>query len=65
MEIFHTEEGPAYGAAILSMVGANEYPSTSEAISSLIAIKEVIKPTKGLTKNTKKSTLISANYTLH
>lgn len=38
------EEGPAYGAAILAMVGCGEYASVSEATSKLIKTKDVTNP---------------------
>ena len=42
------EEGPAYGAAILAMVGSNEYPSIEDAVNSVVSIKEKITPNKEL-----------------
>ena len=38
------EEGPGYGTAILSMVGAGEYKTVSEATEKLVAIKENVFP---------------------
>lgn len=43
-----SEEGPGYGSAILSMVGAGEYESVSEAAEKLIDIKENVFPEKEL-----------------
>ena len=43
------EEGPAYGAAILAMVGGKEYASIQEAVSNIVSVKERIFPTKELT----------------
>ena len=45
----NVEEGPAYGAAILAMVGAKEYPSIEEAVKSVVLVKETVFPTKDLT----------------
>ena len=42
------EEGPGYGTAILSMVGAGEYESVSEAAERLVEIKENIIPEEEL-----------------
>ncbi len=42
------EEGPGYGTAILSMVGAGEYESVSEAAERLVEIKEYIIPEEEL-----------------
>ena len=42
-----TEQGPAYGAAILAMVGAGEYASVEEA-KKLVKIKERVRPDKTL-----------------
>lgn len=51
MEILspETEQGPAYGAAILAMVGAGEYKNAEQA-KALIKIKERILPDRGLTQ---------------
>ena len=38
------EEGPGYGTAILSMVGAGEYKTVSEAAEKLVGIKENVLP---------------------
>ena len=38
------EEGPAYGGAILAMVGCGEYASVLEATSELIKTKDVTEP---------------------
>ena len=38
------EEGPGYGTAILSMVGAGEYENVSDATEKLVAIKENVFP---------------------
>ncbi len=38
------EEGPGYGTAILSMVGAGEYETVSEATEKLVEIKENVVP---------------------
>ena len=45
------EEGPAYGAAILAMVGANEYATVQEAVEKFVTTKDAVFPDKGLTKN--------------
>ncbi len=39
-----TEQGPAYGAAILAMVGWGQYKTCEEAAHKLISVKEVINP---------------------
>lgn len=39
-----TEEGPAYGAAMLSMVAAGAYPSTEAAADTLVSVKETVTP---------------------
>ncbi len=43
-----TEEGPAYGGAILAMVGCGEYDSVSSATKALIKIKDSILPSPDL-----------------
>ena len=42
------EEGPAYGAAILAMVGAKEYSCVQEAAANFVKTKETIQPTPNL-----------------
>ena len=39
-----TEEGPAYGAAILAAVGAGQYKSVPQACSAIISTTRTIKP---------------------
>ncbi|MBQ7369397.1 MAG: xylulokinase [Clostridia bacterium] len=42
------EEGPAYGSAILAMVGAKEYTNVSEAVNALVSTKSVVEPNEQL-----------------
>lgn len=42
----NVEEGPAYGASILAMVGAGEYNSVQDAVEQIVGIKEKIEPKK-------------------
>ena len=44
------EEGPAYGAAILAMVGAGEYDNVSNAVDRIVKINDGVKPEKTLTE---------------
>lgn len=39
-----TEQGPAYGAAILAMVGAGEYDSINDAVKQIVRVRSVITP---------------------
>ena len=48
------EEGPAYGAAILAMVGAKEYVSVAEAVQNVVSVKEKVFPMDDLTEKYKK-----------
>ena len=57
VSVLNVEEGPAYGAAILAMVGAGEYPSVEDAVKAVVSIKETIYPTEGLTKKYEKKYL--------
>jgi len=41
-----TEEGPAYGAAMLSMVASGAYPTTEAAADALVETKETVTPEK-------------------
>ncbi|MBE5740343.1 MAG: xylulokinase [Clostridiales bacterium] len=44
------EEGPAYGAAILAMIGAGEYESVSVAVNKIVKTKETVFPDDMLTQ---------------
>ena len=48
--VLEVEEGPAYGASILAMVGANEYNSIDDAVNKVVRVKETVYPTKDLTE---------------
>ena len=39
-----TEEGPAYGAAMLSMVASGRYPTVASAADTLVSLKETVAP---------------------
>ncbi len=57
------EEGPAMGAAILSMVGAGEYSSVSEAADKIVKTALVVNPECDLTKKyEKKYNIFKALY---
>ncbi|MBO5928345.1 MAG: xylulokinase [Clostridia bacterium] len=45
-----TEQGPAYGAAILAMVGVGEYESVQQATEKLVKITSTTKPNQELVK---------------
>lgn len=45
-----TEQGPGYGAAILSMVGCGEYDSVKEAVGRLVEITRIVEPDSMLTE---------------
>ncbi|MCL2578322.1 MAG: xylulokinase [Defluviitaleaceae bacterium] len=51
VEKMQSEEGPAFGAAILAMVGAGAYKNVEEACSSLIKITETFTPTESTASN--------------
>ena len=44
VDIPQTEQGPAYGAAMLAMVGCGEYRSVAEAASAIVRVKETVLP---------------------
>ncbi len=46
VDLLQTEQGPAYGGAILAMVGCGEYENIASAISSLVKVRESILPQK-------------------
>ena len=51
VSILTVEEGPAYGAAILAMVGLGEYPSIEAATSAIVKVKDTVIPTPALTES--------------
>lgn len=46
----NVEEGPAYGAVILAMVGSKEYMSIDKAVESLVTTNNAIIPNESLIK---------------
>lgn len=48
------EEGPAYGAAMLAMVGCGEYKTTEEAAKRLVKVRETILPNKEIAEKYEK-----------
>ena len=44
VEIPQTEQGPAFGAAMLAMVGCGEYADVQEAASAIVRVKETVYP---------------------
>lgn len=51
VEKMQSEEGPAFGAAILAMVGAGAYKNVEEACSALIEITETFTPNENVAAN--------------
>ena len=43
------EQGPGFGAAILSMVGTGAYPSIDSCVADFVKIKETVTPDPALT----------------
>ena len=48
LQIPNAEEGPGYGSAMLSMVGAGEFNSVTECAAKLLSVKDKILPEKEL-----------------
>lgn len=48
VEVIETEEGPAYGGALLAAVACEEFGSIEEAVATVVQVKEVIKPEEEL-----------------
>lgn len=44
VHILETEQGPAYGAAVLAMVGCGEYADVKEAADRIVRVREEICP---------------------
>ena len=60
-----TEQGPAYGAAILAMAGCGEYENLQYAINKLVKLKDEIKPDKQMSETyNKKYQLFKQLYPL-
>jgi xylulokinase len=51
VEKMQSSEGPAFGAAILAMVGAGVYKNVEEACSALITITETYTPNEAVSAN--------------
>ena len=50
VDIPQTEQGPAYGAAILAMVGSGEYETVQKAVNTIVHVKETVLPDKNIAK---------------
>lgn len=50
VDSIESEEGPAYGAAILAAVGCGEYSSVEEAAEKFVCITETVEPDEELVK---------------
>lgn len=57
-----TEQGPAYGAAILAMVGAGEYGDVITAAEKLVKAKDTVYPSENLEYYRKKYENFRALY---
>ena len=44
VQILNTEQGPAFGAAILAAVGCGEYKTVSEGAEKIVKVKETVYP---------------------
>lgn len=44
VDIPQTEQGPAYGAAMLAMVGSGEYKTVKDAADAIVRVKETVLP---------------------
>ena len=44
VDIPQTEQGPAYGAAMLAMVGCGEYPTVQAAAEAVVRVRESVQP---------------------
>lgn len=44
VEVIETEEGPSYGGALLAAVACGEFKSIEEAVSTVVKVRETIKP---------------------
>ena len=48
VDVIETEEGPAYGAALLAAVACGEFSSIEEATSRVVKVVDTIEPEEGL-----------------
>lgn len=44
VDIPQTEQGPAYGAAMLAMVGCGEYSTVQAAADAVVRVRETVQP---------------------
>ena len=44
VDILQTEQGPAFGAAMLAMVGCGEYKTVKDAAKAIVRVKETVLP---------------------
>ena len=44
VHVLETEQGPAYGAAVLAIVGCGEYADVEEAADKIVRVREEIRP---------------------
>lgn len=44
VRMLETEQGPAYGGAMLAMVGCGEYETVEQAAGKLVRIREIVEP---------------------
>lgn len=44
VDVPQTEQGPAYGAAMLAMVGCGEYKTVKDAANAIVRVKETVLP---------------------
>ena len=44
VDLPQTEEGPAFGAAMLAMVGCGAYKSVAEAAAAIVRVRETVEP---------------------
>ena len=48
VEVIESEEGPAFGGAILAAVGCGEYKNVEEAVKQIVKVVETVSPEKDL-----------------
>ena len=54
LQIPTTENGPAYGGAMLAMVGCGEYKSVNECCEKFVTIQKTLSPDKQLSEKYQK-----------
>lgn len=51
VDVPQTEQGPAFGAAMLAMVGCGEYETVKDAAKTIVRVKETVLPNEKISES--------------